>query len=440
MRILIYSYHYYPEQHGIAPLITELAEGLAQRGHEVRVVTTIPDLPRISETYRGKRLPSEVINGVQVQRTSVWMRPKQTLVNQFLQQASLVFNSFTKALKGKRPDVILIVSPPLLVSIPAILLGWIRRCPIVLNLQDIFPDRAVQLGLLTNPKLISLSKALEKFTYRSAAKIIATSNGCVENLHYKSVPQQKIVQIPKCVDVEFIKPLTKEPNQFRTSHQLNGKFVVMYSGNIPLSAGKNILIETAVRLRYVPEISIVIVTEDKALADLQRQEASNLANLEREIEQSLEQLELEQELTVKQLQLFKDTWQETNLKLVPFQEREKLPEMLAAADVGLVIQNNTMMDFYMPSKISLLMASGRAIVASVPENSTAARAIAKSQSGMVVPPEDPNALAATILELYCNPEQVEVMGDKGRQYAEENYSLQMAIDDYERIFTTLVRV
>ncbi len=440
MRILIYSYHYYPEQHGIAPLITELAEGLVKRGHNVRVATPIPKLPQMLERYQGKWFFTELINGVVVQRSYTRIRPEPTVLDRFLQAISFTFTTFIHTLKGKRPDVILIISPPLSVSIPAILLGWIYRCAVVLNLEDIFPDSAVHLGLLNNPKLIRLYKSLEKFVYRRASKIIVTTESCVENLQQKRVREEKIVQIPKWVDVEFIKPLPKEPNEFRAVHQLNGKFVVMYSGNIPLTTGRSTLIETAVRLRYVPDISIVIVGQENALIDLQQEEEKNLTHLQLEIEQSLEELHVEKELTLKQLQLFRDTWQETNLKLLPFQPREKLPEMLAAADVALVIQKSNMMDFYMPSKIPLLMASSRAIVASVPQTGTAAKAIERSESGIVVPPENPNALAAAILELYCNSDQVNMLGEKGRHYAAENYSLEKTLDHYERLFTHLVRV
>ncbi|HEY9798580.1 MAG TPA: glycosyltransferase family 4 protein [Leptolyngbyaceae cyanobacterium] len=406
MRILIYSYNYAPEPIGIAPLITELAEGLVKKGHEVRVVTGMPNYPqrRIYEGYRGKLYLTEFTNGVVVQRSYVWIRPEPSLIDRLLLEVSFVLTSFVHALKGKRPDVILLTAPPLPVSIPAALLGWIHSAPVVLNLQDILPDAAVHVGLLKNPKLIRVFEVLEKFAYRNATKISVIADGFAENLRSKNVPEEKIEQIPNWVDVNFIRPMPKENNGFRAAHQLTGKFVALYAGNIALTQGLTTVINAAVRLRHIPDIAIVIVGEKKALD---------------------------------QLQLYRDTCKATNVILLPFEPREKLPEMLAAADIGLVVQKRNVISFNMPSKIQVLLASGLAIVASVPPNGTAARAVEESGGGMVVPPEDPGALAATILELYDNPDKVKLLGEKSRLYAIENYSFEQALSRYEELFAAL---
>ncbi|MBD0361830.1 MAG: glycosyltransferase family 4 protein, partial [Coleofasciculus sp. C3-bin4] len=205
MRILIYSYNYAPEPIGIAPLITELAEGLVKRGHEVRVVTGMPNYPerQIYEGYRGKLYLTEKMNGVAVQRSYVWIRPQPSLIDRLLLEVTFVLTSFVHALKGKRPDVILLTAPPLPVSVPAALLGWIHRTPVVLNLQDILPEAAVHVDLLKNPKLIRIFEVLEKFAYRTATKITVIADGFVDNLLNKGVPKDKIEQIPNWVDVNF---------------------------------------------------------------------------------------------------------------------------------------------------------------------------------------------------------------------------------------------
>jgi len=406
MRILIYSYNYAPEPIGIAPLITELAEGLVKRGHEVRVVTGMPNYPerQIYEGYRGKLYLTEKMNGVAVQRSYVWIRPQPSLIDRLLLEVTFVLTSFVHALKGKHPDVILLTAPPLPVSVPAALLAWIHRTPVVLNLQDILPDAAVHVGLLKNPKLIRIFEVLEKFAYRTATKISVIADGFVDNLLNKGVPKEKIEQISNWVDVDFIRPLPKENNEFRATHQLSDKFVVLYSGNIALTQGLETVISAAVHLLHIPDIAIVIVGEENALERLQQ---------------------------------YRDTCKATNVTLLPLQPRAKLPEMLAAADIGLVVQKSNVISFNMPSKIPLLLASGRAIVASVPATGTAARAIQQSGSGIIIPPEDPAALAATIEELYYNPDKVKQLGEKSRQYAMENYSFEQALDRYEKLFAAI---
>jgi colanic acid biosynthesis glycosyl transferase WcaI len=406
MRILIYSYNYYPEPIGIAPLITELAEGLVKKGHKVRVVTGMPNYPqrRIYEGYRGKLYLTELTNGVAIQRSYVWVRPKPSLVDRLLLEVSFVITSFAHALRGKRPDVIFITAPPLPVCVPAALLGWIHRTPIVLNLQDILPDAAVHVGLLKNPKIIRIFEALEKFAYRTATTISVIADDFVEHLLCKKVLPHKIVQIPNWVDVNFIRPLPKEDNQFRVTHKLTDKFVVLYSGNIALTQGLETVIEAATRLCHIPDIVIVIVGEEAALQRLQQ---------------------------------YCDTCGAINVILLPLQPREELPEMLAAADVGLVVQKHNVISFNMPSKIQVLLASGRALVASVPATGTAARVVKQSGGGIVVPPEDPDALAATILELYHQPDKVKVLGENSREYALDNYTLEQALDQYEKLFAAV---
>jgi colanic acid biosynthesis glycosyl transferase WcaI len=402
MRILIYSYNYYPEPIGIAPLMTELAEGLVKRGHEVRVVTAMPNYPerQIYEGYRGKLYLNEYKNGVQIQRSYVWIRPQPNLLDRILLDASFVVSSFLPALFGWRPDVILSTSPSLPVCIPTTLLGWLHDCPVVLNLQDILPEAAVHVGLLKNKFLIQVFATLEKFAYRTATKISVIADGFVDNLRSKGVAANKIVQIPNWVDVNFIHPLPKENNAFRAAHNLDGKFVVLYSGNIALTQGLETVVKAAAALRDVPDIAFVIVGEAKGLQRLQ-QECQNIGA--------------------------------DNVLLLPFQPREKLPEMLAAADVGLVVQKKNVISFNMPSKIQVLLASGRALVASVPDNGTAARAIRQSGGGVVVTPEDSQALAAAVLDLYQHPEKVKTLGYNSRQFAIEQYSFDQALNNYESL-------
>ncbi|MBD2345222.1 glycosyltransferase family 4 protein [Anabaena subtropica] len=403
MRILIYSYNYYPEPIGIAPLMTELAEGLAKRGHQVRVVTAMPNYPerQIYEAYRGKWYLTEYKNGVKIQRSYVWIRPQPKLLDRVLLDASFVVTSFLPAFFGWRPDVILSTSPSLPVCVPASLLGWLRGCPVVLNLQDILPEAAIHVGLLKNKWLIKVFSVLEKFAYRSATKISVIADGFVENLLSKGVSSEKIEQIPNWVDVNFIRPLPKENNNFRATHNLHDKFVLLYSGNIALTQGLETVIQAAAKLRDICEIAFVIAGEAKGLQRLQQYCADCGAD---------------------------------NVLLLPFQPREQLPEMLAAADVGLVVQKKNVISFNMPSKIQVLLASGRALIASVPDNGTAAKAIRQSGGGVVVSPEDPQALATAILDLYKHPEKAKTLGYNSRKYAMEQYAFEQALNQYESLF------
>lgn len=344
---------------------------------------------------------TEYKNGVKIQRSYVWVRSTPNLLERFLLDGSFVIFSFLPALMGWRPDLILATSPSLPGCIPSSLLGGLYRCPIVLNLQDILPEAAIKVGLLKNPFWIKLLSGLEKFAYRTATKISVIADGFVENLEGKGVDGNKIAHIPNWVDTNFVRPLPKENNYFRQAHNLQGKFVILYSGNIALTQGLETVVKAAATLQDFADMAFVIVGQEKRLKKLRRE---------------------------------CEKYGAENVLLVPFQPRERLPEMLAAADLSLVVQKKNIIGFNLPSKIQVLMASGRAIVASIPEHGTAARTMKSSGGAAIVPPENPQALAEAILELYKNPETVKNMGYNNRRYAVKHYTIEQALNSYESLF------
>lgn len=409
MQILIYSYNYYPEPIGIAPLMTELAEGLVKRGHDVRVVTGMPNYPerQVHPDYRKKFYVTEQIKGVTVQRSYMWVRPNPNLIDRILLDGSFVATSLVQALRGWRPDLVMLTAPPLPVSVPASLLGAIYSCPVVLNLQDILPDAAIHLGILKNPAMIRVFEALERFAYRSATAISVITDKFTENLHSKGVDPKKITCIPNWVDTSFIRPLDKQPNAFRAAQGLEGKFVVQYSGNIAHSQGIETVIRAAAQLAHIPEIVFAIAGEAQAVQRLESWCRAEGISLE-------------------------------NIRLLELQPRPELPTMLAAADVGLIVQKRNVVAFNMPSKTQVLMASGRPIIASVPGDGPAAEAIHRSGAGLLAEPESPDSLVQAVLDLYHDPERAVQMGRKGRQFALEHYSFEASLKRYEELFASVI--
>ncbi|WOB42384.1 WcaI family glycosyltransferase [Thermoleptolyngbya oregonensis NK1-22] len=406
MRILIYSYNYSPEPIGIAPLMTELAEGLVQRGHEVRVVTGMPNYPqrRIYPGYRGRLYQTRVENGVRVQRCYVWIRPRPGLLGRVLLDGSFVITSVVQALWGFRPDVILLTTPPLPVSVPAALLGKIYRCPVVLNVQDILPEAAVRLGIVKNRLAIRAFEALERFAYRTATAIAVIADGFAQNLINKGVSPQKLTCIPNWVDVNFIRPMPPAENRFRQQHGLQEKFIVLYAGNIALTQGMETVVEAASLLRDLPDLIVAIVGEREAC---------------------------------QQLQDYARQCHAENVQFFDFQPREQLPHLMAAADVGLVVQRKNVVSFNMPSKFQLLLASGCPVVASAPMEGELAKLVLHSEAGTVVQPEQPEQLAETLRSVYHDAPQRVAWAHQGRQYALQHYRFEQAIAAYEQLFHSL---
>ena len=410
MRILIYSYNYYPEPIGIAPLMTELAEGFVKRGHQVRVVTGMPNYPerKIYDEYKGKFFLTEELNGVTVQRSYIYIKgSKPGVLDRLLLDGSFIFSSLWQAFNGWKPDVIFATTPPILISLPVSFYGLFSNSSVVLNIQDIVSEAAVRVGLVKKDSwIVRIAQGVEKLAYLKAAKISVIAEDFVTNLVKQGVSSDRLVCIPNWVDLNFIRPLDKN-NQFREEHNLQDKFVVVYSGNIALTQGLETVVKAAVSLKEKSEICFVILGEEKA-----RQQLKECC----------------------------DKYQADNVLLLPLVPREKLPEMLSAADIGLVIQKKTVTAFNLPSKIPVILASGRPIVASVPDTGTAIRVVTESGGGIVVTPEDSQALAEAILELYENPEKLQLLGQQGRKYAEENFGSKSALDSYEALFSEILNL
>jgi len=406
MRVLLYSYNYYPEPIGIAPLMTELAEGLVRRGHQVKVITAMPNYPerKIYAGYRNKLYVKETRNGVDIERCYVAVRPKPGLVARAMLDGSFAVLSFVKAVSSWRPDVILSTSPSLIACLPVAATKLLYRCPSVLSLQDILPEAAVQTGLISNKLAIKVFEQIEKFAYASATKISVITPSFAQNLKAKRVPSGKIACISNWVDVAFVKPMPKENNAFREAYGLENKFVILYSGNIARTQGIHTIIRSAAQMQQNPDIQYVIVGEQRQLAELEK---------------------FKRELGV------------TNVLLRPFVPAEELPVLLALADVSLILQKKRVVGFNMPSKIQKLMASGRGIIASVPRHGSAAAAILESGSGLVVEPENPTELTRAIQHLYEHPEELEALGKRGRQFAIEQYSFDQALNAYEQLLRSV---
>ncbi|HJZ80825.1 MAG TPA: glycosyltransferase family 4 protein, partial [Pyrinomonadaceae bacterium] len=296
------------------------------------------------------------------------------------------FMSVVGGLMAKKPDVILCVNPPITVGFSGWLLSLSRRAPVVFNVQDVWPDCLVIIDKLRSPLLIRIFKSLEKFIYRVSARVTVLSEGMKENLMRKGVPAEKVVVIPNWANVETIRPVERE-NSFRVAHDLNGDFVVMFSGNLGYIAMLDKVLEAAKLLENESHIKFLIVGAGSAKAGL---------------------VSRADELGVK------------NVRFLPTQPQEVLPEMLGSADLSLVTLNRRLGQLNVPSKTCSIMASARPVLAAVPENSEIARLVKVADCGVSVPPEDPQSLAQAIKHLSSQPEKLRTYGANGRRYVEEH--------------------
>ena len=384
MKIFVLGINYYPELTGISVYNTEMCEYLKDVGHEVIVFTAFPYYPewKIQQKYKGKLFLTENYEGIIIKRSYVYVPRKVTNRTRILHELSFIISSFFNLLFSKCPEIIVVVSPPLLLGILAYVVGKLKKTPFVFHIQDMQPDAAVELGMLKRSKFVGLLYKIERFIYKKACLVSVISDGMRERVISKGVPEEKVVVFPNWVDTDFIKPLQRQ-NGFRQRYGLGDKFIVLYAGNIGVKQGLEILLNVADSLRNLQDILFLIIG-DGIRKDALVKRAAEL-NL-------------------------------PNVKFLPVQPREFLPEMLSAADISLAIQQTTVTDFVMPSKLLGLFASGRPIIVSAHKGSELAKVVKQANCAIIVKPEEPDQFRDAIFELYSDSDKREILGKNGREY------------------------
>ena len=235
MDLLFVTLNFHPDRLGNAPIVTGLAQGLARRGHRVRVVCALPhhETGSIAPGYTGRLWQRDLVAGVEVLR--LWIATGSGFAMKLANYASFTAAAALAASLLPRPDCIFSPSPPITLGLVDALVSRFRGVPFVFNLQDVFPDVAVRMGVLRNPPLISTFRWMEALTYRHAARIAVITPSMVPLLREKGVPAERIELIPNCVDVDSIQP--QESSQLREELGLQDRFVVGFSGRIGYSQG-----------------------------------------------------------------------------------------------------------------------------------------------------------------------------------------------------------
>ena len=404
-KILLITPLYAPDFGASVPIYTALCEDLAQLGYDVNVVTGFPHYGG-SEVYykQNKKLfAEEQLNGVRVIRSYVYKVPKSSLWRRLLYHASFNLFSAIASLRVSKPDIILADAPTLWSGLPLLVKSILPGVPFIYIVHDIYPDVLVRLGVLNNPQIVKFIGNVERIFYDRAAQISVLSDGFKDNLLQKGVPDNKITIIPACVDAEFIQPFPKE-NKLYHQWDLNDKFVVLYAGNMGLSQGLETVITAAKLMRKNEEIVFIFVGEGATRPDLEAMaKESNL----------------------------------TNVKFYPFQPREDVPMIYGLADVCLVSLKRDIVVESVPSKTYTIMASGCPLLATVDQDTETGRLINITHCGLCVEPENPEALANAILQLYQNEALREEMGRNGRDYILEHFSRQVATRLYQSLIQQL---
>jgi colanic acid biosynthesis glycosyl transferase WcaI len=399
VRTLILGLNYLPESTSIGPYTADLAEYLQERGHDVRVVTGFPIAPqwKVWKGYEGKLFMREVIRGVPVTRTYLYVpkQPKKAL-QRILFDCSFAVSAFIGSLLGKTPELVVVISPPLQLSITAFLIHKLTRARVFLEIKDLVPDAAIAVGALREgSRAVRIARALERFAYRTTESIGVICDGMRCNLVSKGVPERKVSLLPDYIDMSFMKPVSGQ-NGFRQASGIGREqFLVLYSGSIAGKQGLETFVRAGSEFEADPSVTCCVIGEGPYLPELKK--AASALGLQR-------------------------------FQFLPLQPRESLPSQLSAADALVITQRTTVRDAVFPGKMLYYMAAGRPILASVSEDSETGRFIRKHAVGLVVPPEDPVQLADAIRWMKAHTEEARQFGINGRRIAESQFDRTVVLD------------
>jgi colanic acid biosynthesis glycosyl transferase WcaI len=405
VRLVVVCPHFAPDIAPTGAVMTRIVEELGRRGHTMEVITSLPWYRehRVEPAFAGRLVRWEDTPWGRVTR----IHPFPATDKRDIARRALAFAGFsgvaaTLGARGERADGVLAMSPPLSLGLTGWAVASARHAPLVFNVQDVFPDVAIALGVLRNRALITASRRVERLCYERADAVTVLSEDLRDNVAARVQDPSRVRVIPNFVDTATITPRPRA-NAYRAEHGLDGRFVVMYAGNVGLTQSLDLVLEAAHELAHEDDVVFVINGGGAARADLERR-ARGLGNV----------------------------------RFVDMQPEERLPEVLAAADVHVVPLKAGLARASVPSKTYSILAAARPVVASVDEGSEVARLVERSGAGIAVPPADGEAFTEALRRLIEGRGEGEAMGRAGRAFVEGRASPAAVARAYESLFEELV--
>jgi glycosyltransferase involved in cell wall biosynthesis len=417
MKILYVSQYFPPEMGAPAARAAELSRHWAAAGHEVTVLTGFPNHPTgvIPREYRSKfrrLVANERIDGVKVVRTWLLPFPNRKAYERILNYGSFCASAASTGLFLSQPDVVIATSPQLLVGLSGWWLARWKRVPFVFEVRDLWPESLAAVGMGDGNSLLHRTLArIAGFLYRRSDRIVVVTPAFEDHLveHWR-VPREKISVVENGVETQLFAPdpFTGEPGtSLRRALGAQGKFVVSYIGTMGMAHGLETIIAAAMRMRDTnPEIVFLLLGEGA--------EKKRIVALARERGLS-------------------------NLRFIDQQPREKVPAYICASDVCLVLLKKAeVFKTVIPTKMLEFMSCARPVILGV--DGQARNILEEARGGLVIEPENADALANAIRYLAANREMAHELGQNGREYIVRKFSRRQTAEKYIRVLEHLLNL
>ena len=404
LRLIVLCPHFEPDMAPTGVVMTRIVHELAARGHELHVVTSLPWYRKhqVETGWAGALWRIEKTTWGSISRVQPFAG--QTKSNLVRRAVGFILFSYFVGLRAlfaggfwRRADGVLAMSPPLTLG----LIGWhtklFRGGKLVFNIQDVFPDAAVETGAISNQRVIAVASWLERVSYQRSDSVVLLSDDLANNVQRKLDQKfhKRIRVIPNFVDTQAIVPMSRLTN-YRRELGVDESLVVMYAGNVGFSQSLELMIEAA---RVLPNVIFVINGEGSARKSLEAK-AHALSNV----------------------------------KFGDYQDASRLSEVLATGDLHVVPLRRGLGSVSVPSKTYSILAAGRPICAAIDLDTEVPRILAAANAGVCVEPDDQAAFVSAIAAMISDRKSLEEMGASGRKWVEGHASPQSIAQRYEALY------
>ncbi len=406
LRIAVLCPHFTPDTAPTGEVMTRIVTELAAMGHELHVVTALPwyRSHAIEAEWGGRLVRREKTPWGSITRVHPFPgNDKRNLVRRAAGFAGFSGLAGLMSLRGRKVDAVIAMSPPLTMGLTGWLTHLARRGPLIFNIQDIFPDAAVETGAITNARILSAARWLERVSYHRAAAVTVLSDDLRDNVAAKVKPshRDRVRVIPNFVDTEAIQP-SDRMTPLRHELGIGDETVVLYAGNVGFSQSLEMVVDTA---GAMPSLTFLINGDGAARGSLE-QRASGLANV----------------------------------RFSGYQPRSRLAEVLATGDIHLVPLKAGLGRVSVPSKIYSILAAGRPALAAIDPGTEVPKILAASGGGVCVAPDDAGAFAGALQELAADSSRRAAMAASGRRWVEQATSPAAIAKAYAELIVELNRI
>ncbi len=410
-RVLILSLIFSPDNVSTAHIISGIAEDLKIYGHDVCVITTTPHYhrdPHLEAEQLLQNMFLGIIKKSQFKDILVYhIAMPDKHCNKLLRIASWLSFHFFSTIIGVcirfKSDVILVPSPPLSIGINACVIAWLTRSKYIYNVQELYPDIAINLGVIKNKGLIRVLSAIEKFIYNRSAAVTSITESIQEKVATRITDPKKAWLIPNFVDFADVVEVPRI-NEFSQQYQIEDHFVVTYAGNIGIPQNLAILVEAGKLLQKQVNVTILIIGDGTEKSDLNRIVQCDNS---------------------------------TNVHVVDYQSYSMMPLIYATTDVFYVGQTLDAHSDGIPSKIYRIMANKKPILAVTTPGSDLANCIMTSGGGIIVSSNDPADLAQAILTMKARRKELQKQGIKAYEYVTQAFERKNVSRQYDQLIKSV---